>query len=331
MQDTKAMETSILEQLNQIQRLIGVLQHYADSLEKHIGVCPKQKLEDSVCRGFPVEVSHAYYTRCLLRREIEVRNIVSYINGVCVPYLEYVAGRLRQTLDRMGNVSARSLSVADFGDFRECSDPLSRNRSDIERALGITCGRRMSIEEADKQNTNPNYDKSHEYRVNCATCAAAYVLRLRGFDVKAKGNPETDGNLNTWLSECHSFDIWNNPDGTKATPIYTREWMEKNGIEQMSPQDYRMFFEQSCKERGVYILTLAWKGGGGHATILQRDDDGRLYYIEPQLFESFKGESGRRSLEDLVYELSPVQPPEKGIMRVDDKVFNVKYAPLFST
>lgn len=178
---------------------------------------------------------------------------------------------------------------------------------------------------------NPDYDV--QYSINCATCAAAYALRLLGFDVKAKGNPKQEGNRNTWLSECHSFDIWNNADGTKASPTHYQDWMQEKGLESMTPNDYKSFFEEQCKEQGVYVVTVKWKGekGGGHATILQRDADGKLYYIEPQVFESNVTTDGRRSIDNLVDGMAPVQPSEKGVMRVDDKLFNVEYADLFET
>ena len=232
-----------------------------------------------------------------------------------------------------------------------------KNNKDLGKALGIEQGPKMSIEEADKQNANPNYPfkyiadpegdfvdahgnrfrknpdwvagRDEQYTVNCATCAAAYALRLRGFDVKAKGNPEKNGNLNTWLSRSHSFDIWNNPDGTKASPSHYVDWMKDNNLVTMSPNDYKNFFEEKCKDQGVYIVTVAWKSEGGHATILQRDTDGKLYYIEPQKFDAYKSNDGRRSIDDLVNRMAQRQPSTKGVMRVDDKLFNVDYARLF--
>ena len=96
----------------------------------------------------------------------------------------------------------------------------------------------------------------------------------------------------------------------------------------MSSNDYKNFYEEESKEKGVYIVTVGWEAGGGHATILQKDDKG-LHYIEPQVFDSTKTEDGRRSLNDLVNHMASIQDGKKGIMRVDDKLFNVKYADLF--
>ena len=182
-------------------------------------------------------------------------------------------------------------------------------------------------------NTVPHYSENPDYyySINCATCAAAYVLRLRGFDVKAKGNPKKQDNLNTWLSDHHSFDIWNNPDGTKASPSRYEDWMKKNNLSKMGPKDYEKFFEEQCKEEGVYIVTVAWKGKGGHATILQRDSDGKLYYVEPQAYDYDITKDGKRSIDYLTQNMRSVQPYDKGIMRVDNKIFDVTKSELFYT
>jgi len=340
------METSVLNQYNQTKRLISILQDFMGNLEKRIVVYPKQELEDAVYRGFPVNIYNTYYGGHLWRNETDVRCIISYIKEICIPYLENIAGKLYEILNETGNATPYSLSASDFGlydmrsgnshTFQEMKGlstqdriAMIKNCRDFELFMGAPWGQQMSIEEADKQNANPNYNKSYQYKVNCATCAAAYVLRLRGFNIQAKGNPRKKDNLNTWLSKCNSFEIWNNLDGSKATPVYICDWMKKNGLKKMYPQDYRMFFDQVCAEKGVYIFTLKWKYGGGHATILQRDYDGRLYHIEPQVYNPDKGEDGRRSLEELVHSLARVQPKEKGIMRVDNKLFNMKYVSLF--
>lgn len=167
---------------------------------------------------------------------------------------------------------------------------------------------------------NPFY----QYSINCATCAAAYVLRLRGFDVKAKGNTKEDDNLNYWLSQGHSFDIWQNTDGSPVKPQKTVDWMRNKGITQMNPDDYKTYFEETCKEKGVYILTLEWIDGGGHATILHRDEEG-LHYIEPQVYDG----RVKKSINELIFDLNPQPVDSKGILRVDDKIFNPKYVTLF--
>lgn len=240
----------------------------------------------------------------------------------------------------------------------------------IEKALGIMKGEPMTTEIADKQNANPKHSYKYyadpngkeiiggvrasknpnyeiQYSINCATCSAAYALRLLGFDITAKGN--TPNTINEWLSHAHSFDIWNNADGTKAEPNLVNDWMKKNKTTKMTGEDYKKYFDQTCKEQGVYVVTVKWKekeiigedgkkkyvSPGAHATILQRDADGKLYYIEPQVYQESKSADGRRSIDDLIYnadgslKLTPTPPENKGLMRIDNKLFNTKYISLF--
>lgn len=250
------------------------------------------------------------------------------------------------------NVQERILKMAD--EMPDCLNlqeklKLSEHNFRIEKSLGIRKGPRMSIAQADKQSANPKYKKDTPYSVNCATTAAAYVLRRHGFDVKAKGNSDKNP-LNKWLSESNSFKIWKNVDGTEAKPITTTDWMKLKStkelpIEKMTPALYKKYIEENTKEEGVYILTLKWKeetivnpdgtktkkGGGGHTTIIQRwkDKSGKLHLsrIEPQVYNEKVGTT--RSVDELCKHLDPDPPKEKGIMRVDNKMFDTKYSSLF--
>ena len=122
---------------------------------------------------------------------------------------------------------------------------ISQNWLEIEKALGIKKGRMMTIEEADKQSANPNFGKGKEYRINCQTRAPAYMLRLWGFDVKAKGN--TAGSLSEYLSQQHSFEAWNNIDGSKSTPVLQQKWLEKKEYKQMTKKRWKQYFVENCK------------------------------------------------------------------------------------
>lgn len=218
-----------------------------------------------------------------------------------------------------------------------------KNNKDLEKKFGIKQGPRMSTSEADMQKANPHYGEKDEYGVNCATTANAYALRLRGFDVTAKGNPglyryllSPVENRNGWLAqEDNVFKVWKNTDGSEVQPQYVNDWMKDNNVNIMTGDNYKKYIEDTCKEKGVYIMGLSWKGGDGHATILQRDNDG-LHFVEPQVFESDKTKDGRRSLDDLLFHIHngesglSVNPRDyDGILRVDDKLFDPKYANLF--
>lgn len=238
------------------------------------------------------------------------------------------------------------------------------NNKELEIAFGIKKRSEMSVAEADKQNANPNYaekfikdpqgnyvdklknvryrknvhykDSDVQYSINCATCATAYALRLRGFNVKAKGNVKGSGSLNEKISKAANYkDLWRNADGSEVTIDSTYNWMRKNGIDEMGVDDYRNYFNNVCKDKGVYVVMIKWEGSSGHAAILQRDNDGKLYYIEPQKFDETKTTDGRRPLDDLLVDdkgksrLSSNPTPSYGVLRVDDKLFNPQYVNLF--
>ena len=95
----------------------------------------------------------------------------------------------------------------------------------------------------------------------------------------------------------------------------------------MTPARYAEYFNESCREEGVYILTIGWKEGGGHATILQRFSDGSLKYIEPQSFDDMKGMA--RDVDELCQKGMGNPAPTRGILRVDNKLFNIDFLSLF--
>lgn len=201
------------------------------------------------------------------------------------------------------------------------------NFKEIERILGVKRGAPMTVEEADMQNANPNFFKSHEYRINCQTCAPAYVLRTAGFDINAKGN--TPGSLSQWISRSHSFDIWKTLEGNPCTPTLYNDWMKTKGYANMTRKRYRDFFEENCKEEGIYIVTIKWsKNRGAHATILQRFSDGTLSYIEPQHY--IQGRGVRIDIDALCREGAASALGQRGVLRVDDKLFDTNYLSIFN-
>ena len=174
---------------------------------------------------------------------------------------------------------------------------------------------------------NDNYAIDEQYGINCATTSAAYVMRKQGWNVVAKGNPEEKDNLNYKISH-DPFVVWKNADGTRPTPTLYSDYMKKNHLSKMTSDDYKAFFEEACKEKGIYQVEVLLRGGG-HATILQRDDDG-LHFIEPQIYEPYYTDNqGRRNIDDLTDRMASWQWSNWGVMRVDDKLFDPKYAGIF--
>lgn len=227
----------------------------------------------------------------------------------------------------------------------------------LEKDLGITKGKPMSVDEADKQSANPkyvpkylrdpegpyrdkyghrmklnpdyDYKRDHPNGVNCQTCAPAYALRLLGFNLTAK--PNTPGSQLAYLSKgLQCWEAWLNPDGTAATHTSINGWLASKGYRQMSPKRYLEFFNETCKETGVYELSIGWKGGGGHATILQRFADGSLRYIEPQADNSTGSGYEWKDLDYLSKEGATKCHVCRGIMRIDNKLFNPRFISIFN-
>ena len=200
------------------------------------------------------------------------------------------------------------------------------NIKEIEKALGIKRGKPMSVEEADRQSANPLYTTSRDYQINCATCAPCYALRLMGFDITAK--PNIAGTLNNYISKGYNWkDMWKNIDGSDVTISKITEFMAQKGYKNMTPKRYQKYFDTVITEDGLYELSIGWDGGGGHATIIQREN-GVLYRIEPQLYNARKG--ARFDLNDLCIFGDSNPSPVRGIVRIDDKIFNLQYISIFN-
>lgn len=265
----------------------------------------------------------------------------------------------KQVIEQMSEEQQRDQRIAEI--IAELPENLTDDQKnaiaahclEIEKALGITKGKPMSVDDADKQSANPNHvpefirdpkgsyvdkagvhysrnpkyeaSKHKRFGINCQTCAPAYALRLMGFNVTAKG--KTPGTKMDYLSRQHSFEAWKNTDGTPAVPTLYCDWMDSKGYKQMSPKRYAEFFNETCKKPGVYIVTIGWKGGGGHATVLQKFPDGSLKYIEPQHYEAELG--AQRSIDELCNRGATKPISTRGILRVDDKLFNTDFAEIF--
>jgi SPP1 gp7 family putative phage head morphogenesis protein len=199
---------------------------------------------------------------------------------------------------------------------------------EIEEALKITKGKPMTVEQADQQHANPNYGKKREYGINCQTCTPAYVLRTLGFNVTAK--PNTRGSKLDYLSRgMNAWEVWKNPDGTQAVHVSVNNWLASKKYARMTEKRWLEYFNETCKEVGIYGLSIGWKRGGGHMTVLQRFPDGELRYIEPQ-HDNSKG-SGRESydLNFLAKYGSGTQADCRGIMRIDNKLFCTDFIEIF--
>lgn len=263
------------------------------------------------------------------------------------PGAEKAVDRLTKRIREMIGEMPDNLTVQE-------KEAIVKNNLDIEKALKITKEKPMTVEEADKQSANPKFvdeyildpkgrytdkygnrysknpDYKHtdeQYSINCQTCAPAYALRLRGFNITAKG--KTDGSQLDYLSKGHAFEVWKNTDGTPAKHTSINSWLVAKGYQKMTPKRYWQFFNEVCKEEGVYELCIGWKGGSGHATILQRFANGELRYIEPQ-HDNSKGSGYEwKNVKHLCERGASNSHSCRGIMRIDNKLFNTDFLGIF--
>ncbi len=97
----------------------------------------------------------------------------------------------------------------------------------------------------------------------------------------------------------------------------------------MSPKRYREFFNETCKDEGVYELCIGWEKGSGHATILQRFSNGELRYIEPQCDNSKGSKYEWKDIDFLCKNGAAKSHDCRGVMRIDNKLFNIDYLDIF--
>ena len=202
---------------------------------------------------------------------------------------------------------------------------LAEHDLEIEKALGVKKGAPMTLEQADTGHANPHYSESYAYHENCATCSPTYMLRKNGFDVTAK--PYTDSKVRSLSTSA--WKDWLNIDGTSARPEKTLyEWGAEKGYTRLNAARYMEYVNEMASKPGVYEMHIPWKGGKryGHSFIIQRMEDGRVVAVDAQ--------TGKFSEELLKEYLAKGKTANfgwsRGLMRIDDKLFNPEWLSIFS-
>lgn len=113
--------------------------------------------------------------------------------------------------------------------------------------------------------TNPNYEPSTEWSINCQRCVPTYEMRRRGYDVTAF--PKLDPN--DYLCR-HPFDVWENPDITRTTGTG-----KENIVEKMSE------WGDGARAQVVVI----WRGVPLGHTFIAENVGGEVRFIDPQTGE----------------------------------------------
>ena len=237
------------------------------------------------------------------------------------------AARTQEQIDTIKKRAEERQVMLRYADGTPFSAAQLASFAELEKKLGIKRGRPMTIEQADEQSANPNWSKHGFYQVNCATCAPAFMMRLAGFDIVAR--PKTRGSMPEKLShEVTLGNKWRYPNGDIGNTSFFNEWMAAKGYKKLNKVRYKEFYNEMCTDVGFYETFIAWKGRGAHATILYRSPDGGLYNIEPQIYNG----TPLRPIDEICEagRTDGRWSPDFGVLRVDDKVFNMDYASAFS-
>ena len=183
---------------------------------------------------------------------------------------------------------------------------------------GVKRGSPMTFDDANHGKPNPNYMKSHGYRINCQSCVVTYEARLRGYDVQTL--PNTKGSMLDKLSRQTNM-AWIDP-ATGKHPAYIFD----DTITTASK--FAEFLEKIIKLDKRYTLQFSWKGRSrsGHIISVDRMADGILRLYDPQNGKTYIKQEVLAYLKQLKYTMTlggmKVATPPK-ILRIDDKQFNL--------
>ena len=209
------------------------------------------------------------------------------------------------------------------------SDEIRRNNRELSQELPVIQGKIMNITEANEGKCNPMFGSDNYaelgYLHNCQTCTMTYELRRRGFNIEAKPNPVMKGYKvrREFTKYCSDRAInWEqrylNTDGTPAAYTWsTGKGLVDNAVSKTS------FIEGVTKEAGRYELYCEWKGGSAHVFIVERTSSGELLWYDPQ--------SGKKGgvLDFIDSHITPMKHTMIGVLRIDDKLINPKFAQRF--
>ena len=199
------------------------------------------------------------------------------------------------------------------------SPEIIANNSVLDNTLPVSQGQPMTFREADEMKANPLYSLTDAiklgYRHNCQTCTVAYELRRRGYNIEALPNPI----LRSKVREVDAMPIsWKerylNADGTSA------EYQWSNNSVRIGLHKIK-WIDSHTTDVGRYEVYCAWKRGGAHVFIIERQKNGNLLWFDPQ--------SGKIGSEIRLDYIGEMKGNLIGVMRIDDKLINTQFSSRF--
>lgn len=254
-------------------------------------------------------------------------------NSFSVPY--FVKDNLKYLPDDYADLYASKMPYDTHKQYTEAlkfnqrnanfSDEIKANNKELSQVLPVIQGKIMNFTEADGSRCNPHYSDTNAlsagYIHNCQTCTMTYELRRRGFNVEAAPNPVAEGydNYRDFDRFCNQKGLnwqqrWQTSDG--RTPNYN--WSIGH-VSQNTIEAKRTFIEAKTSEKGRYEIYVAWNKSSAHVFTVERQGNGKLLWFDPQTGQKGDAETFRSYLRRM-------QHDKIGVLRVDDKLINPKFA-----
>ena len=205
------------------------------------------------------------------------------------------------------------------GDRWNCKCTLSSTDEAPTAVLGVTKGKPMTYEQANKGKENPKFGKEEGYRVNCQTCTVTHMLRRLGFDIEAKPNIRQSAYNEMAKQGITWEERFLNRDGTKPDYDYTYKWQVRKGYQVMNANRLKEYFREKFREDGIYEIYCAWKGGSAHVFCAEVTE-GKTRFFDPQ--------TGK---DDASNYIQSMKAGRVGVIRIDNKLVNPKIMGLFIT
>lgn len=231
--------------------------------------------------------------------------------------------KAKKVVEQLGDEQKREQRIAEIiaelpeNLTDEQKKAIAQNCVDIEQGFGITKGKAMTYDQANKGKENPEYSKGGGYRVNCQTCTVTHWLRRLGFDVQAKPNIK-DSAFNEMKSQGINWkQRFVNVDGSDVDYDFTYKWQQRKGYKAMTAKRLQEYFTEKFNADGVYEIYCGWKGGSAHV-FMAEVSGGKVRYFDPQ--------SGKDNVKGYI---ASMRPGMVGTIRIDDKMINPKLKNLF--
>ena len=148
--------------------------------------------------------------------------------------------------------------------------------------------KQMTFEQANERKSNPHFNESRQYRVNCQACVVSHELRMRGWNVEAIGNTKRRDSLARKLSYATQ-----------------KAWIDRKinaEPAKLSAKDYDDFFKKAA-EIGRYHIRWSWKGANsGHIITFERTSKTEGFFYDPQTGKKYSLEQIKKDWGNLVRE-----------------------------